>query len=234
MYDKKITFGSEYNGPKILISIPTMGRICKYVTQWLIATLLYENHLLRCHGEVIMPTDRPYEQNLHKIIYNLNVNGQYDFWINIDDDNPPVKNIIDLIFLDKDMIGCPTPVWKYEPGKAERPIMWNAYDYEQSQDAYREHECKEGLQQVDAVGTGCFILAQRCFSHHALRQGAFTRKLDKHGLVYKGNDISFCERLLAADFSIFAHFGYPCHHFNNIDLLDVASSIGEMFKDSDA
>lgn len=229
MIGKRLHFGSEYNGPKILLSIPTTGRICKHVVQWLIETISYENHNQRCHGEIIMPTDRPYEQNLHKIVYGLNVDKHdYDFWISIDDDNPPIANIIDLVFLDKDMIGCPTPVWHYVPGKAERPIMWNTYDYVPDKDAYKEHEDKNGLQEMDAVGTGCFVLANRCFTHEALRCGAFARKLDCHGLVHKGNDISFCERLKDAGFSVYAHYGYPCRHFSTIDLLDASSAIGEI------
>lgn len=227
MITSRVAFGGEYNGPRVLITVPTTGNVRKELAEWLLEVMAYENHMLRCHGDVCFPTDRPYEQNQHNIVNDLKKHG-YEYWVSIDDDNPPTKNILDLIFLQKDMIGCPTPVWKYVPGKAERPFMWNAYDYVSGEDAYKEHDPKEGLQEVDAVGTGCFIIAQYCFNHVSLRQGAFTRKIDDQGLVYKGNDISFCERFKAAGFHIFAHYDYPCRHITAIDLFDNAKAIGEM------
>lgn len=179
------------------------------------------------NGHICFPVDRPYEQNQNAIAQYVLKHG-YEFWISIDSDNPPQKNIIDLVFLNKDMIGCPTPVWKYIQGKGERPYMWNTYDYLPEQDAYKEHGPKEGLQKMDAVGTGCFVIHERCLSHSSLRKGPFTRIINSDGLVYKGNDISFCERLRKAGFEIFAHYNYPCHHFTTIDLIDVAKSIGEL------
>lgn len=227
MLGHREAFGGAYNGPKVLLTVPTTGRIRKEILLWLLKIVAYENRLSRCHGHICLPTDRPYEQTQHTIVLDL-LENDYDYWVSVDDDNPPLRNVLDLIFLEKDLIGCPTPVWKYDPSKAERPFMWNAYDYDPEEDAYREHEDKTGLQSVDAIGTGCFVAAQRCFSHHALRQGAFTRKLKSNGLVYKGNDISFCERFRSAGFNIFAHYEYPCRHFSTIDLFDCATAFGRL------
>lgn len=204
-----------------------MGTLRRELAIWLLEIFAIESYNCRCHGHIVFPVGRPYEQNQHQIIIEL-FKHDYDFWISIDEDNPPVKNIIDLIFLNKDMIGCPTPVWHYVKGKAERPVMWNTYDYVSKEDGYTEHVSKNGLQEMDAVGTGCFVIHQRCFDHDLTRQGAFTRELDSQGLVYKGNDISFCEKLKKAGFHIFAHYDYPCRHYNTINLLDTISAFGEI------
>lgn len=227
MLGRSIALGCQYNGPKILLTIPNTGDLNRELAMWLLEVQQVEAHNCRVNGRIFFPMDRPYEQNQNAIALFFE-EEQYDFWISIDADNPPRKNIIDLVFLNKDMIGCPTPVWKYVKGRGERPIMWNAYDYLQDQDAYAEHSPKEGLQKVDAVGTGCFVIHQRCFPTCPRGEGPFDRIKDSKGLVYKGNDISFCERLQQNGFEIYAHYDYPCNHFNTVNLIDVASAFGEL------
>jgi GT2 family glycosyltransferase len=171
------------------------------------------------------PSHRPYENNLHHIVRDF-CKSDFDFWLSMDSDNPPMKNPLDLVELDKDVLGLPTPVWHYTNKPGERPIYWNAYDYVVESDAYREHPTRDGLQRVDAIGTGCFLLARRVFDHPGMREAPFRRKLHPDGTVHKGNDISFCERARARGFEIWAHYGYPCWHYNdNIELAEVESAI---------
>lgn len=185
----------------------------------------------RCKVKTITPSHNPYENNLHHIV-NYFLKGDYDFWLNIDADNPPIKNPLDLVFFDKDIIGCPTPIWHFtgKEGKGERPLYWNAYDYVPEKDAYREHEPREGLQRVDAIGTGCFLVAKRVFLHPEMQKGAFTRSLNPNGTVNKGNDICFCERARSLDFEIYAHFGYPCQHFNELELNEVVRAFRNLYE----
>ena len=157
--------------------------------------------------------------------------GDYDYWLSFDSDNPPTQNPLDLVEYDRDIIGCPTPVWHFDgKHKGERPIYWNVYDYVKEKGAYREYAKKEGLQKVDAVGTGCVLFARRVFENPEMQKGAFTRKLYPDGRVGKGNDISFCERAREQGFEIYAHFGYPCLHFNELELTEVIRAYGELEK----
>ena len=201
----------------ILVSVPNQGWIHKLVS-------LSTNKLLMDRGykcNIIYPTHNPFENNLHHIINDF-VAGNYDYWLSIDADNPPMSNPLDLIELDKDIIGLPTPVWHFtDKVKGERPWYENVYKYIPEEDAYAEWKDKKGLQEVDAIGTGCFIIARRVFDNPELRKGAFTRKLNPDGTVNKGNDISFCERAKEQGFKIFAHFDYKCQHFNELELHEV-------------
>ena len=148
--------------------------------------------------------------------------GDYNYWLSIDADNPPIDNPLDLVELDKDIIGLPTPVWHFtEKKKGERPIYWNAYDYVPEEDAYKEHLPRTGLQKVDAIGTGCFLIARRVFENPEMRKAPFERKLLEDGRVNKGNDISFCERARGQGFEIYSHYDYPCMHFNELELNEV-------------
>jgi hypothetical protein len=156
----------------------------------------------------------------------------FDYWVSFDSDNPPYKNPLDLINLDLDIVGCPTPVWHFRGTEKEgsRPIYWNAYSYVEEEDAYREYQPQKGLQRVDAIGTGCFVIARRVFEHPEMRKGPFIRKTLPDGRVDKGNDISFCERATACGFDIWAHFDYQCMHFNEIELNEIIRAHEILFR----
>lgn len=205
------------NRKKVLISFPNTGWIHKLVFM-AGAKLLSDS---RYKSTVIVPTHNPYENNLHHIRNDF-IEGDFDYWLNIDADNPPMNNPLDLIDLDRDIIGCPTPVYHFaDKIKGERPWYENAYQYVKEKDAYREWPTKEGLQKVDAVGTGCLLMARRVFDNPEMRKGCFSRVLYPDGRVERGNDIAFCERAKKQGFEIWAHYDYRCQHFNELEMHEV-------------
>lgn len=161
----------------------------------------------------------PYENNLAQIRLTM-LHREFDWWLNIDADNPPMKNPLELIEYDLPLTGLPTPVWVFTDTPKERPICWNAYKYLPDIDEYTEWNPKEGLQQVDAIGAGCF-LARRDLME-VMDDQPFVRRYDKEGRAIKGADIAFCEKIRAKGLPIHAHFDYPCRHFHEIDLVDVS------------
>jgi hypothetical protein len=209
---------------RVLITVPN--------TKWIHKTVVHILLLLqvdkRYHTTIEFPSARPYENNLNKIVRTF-LDRDYDFWLSIDVDNAPIRNPLDLVGLDKDIIGLPTPIWHFEnKKKGERPIYWNGYDYVEKDLAYKEHLPREGLQKVDAVGTGCFLIARRVFLSPIMQRGPFVRKLNMDGSVDKGNDISFCERAREQGFEIYCHYDYPCNHFTELNLHEVAYAIKQL------
>lgn len=179
----------------------------------------------------IWPTHSPYENNLNHIVKDF-IKDDYDFWLNIDSDNPPMKNPIDLIDLDLDIIGLPTPVWHFSgnESKGERPIYWNGYDYVPKEQAYKEHLPREGLQRVDAIGTGCFIVSKRVFEDPFMRIGPFLREYREDGTVLYGNDIAFSSRARNQGFKLYMHYDYPCFHFNELDLNEIVKAFRNLYE----
>jgi hypothetical protein len=178
----------------------------------------------RYNLEITMPTFNPFENGLHHTV-NEFVGGNYDYWLCINADNPPLANPLDLVELDKDIIGCPTPIYHFNnKTEGERPWYENVYEYVSETGRYKEWPIKKGLQKVDAIGTGCFLIARRVFDHPEMRKGAFNRKLNPDGTVHKGNDISFSERAIENGFEIYAHFDYRCRHYKEIDLYGVINA----------
>ncbi len=209
---------------KILCSVPNTGWIHKLVcraTDYILLDGRYEVTLIR-------PTHRPYENNLHHIVNDF-MDGGYHFWLNIDADNPPINNPLDLVELDLDIVGLPTPVFHNTGnGNGERPIYWNGYKWNEEKKGFNEWSVKKGLQEVDAVGTGCFLINRRVFNHPEMRKAPFQRTYYEDGRVEFGNDIAFCQRAKKSGFRIHCHYSYPCNHFNELELNEVVKAFSEM------
>ena len=164
----------------VLVTVPNLHWVSTYVTERLLRLIQDRRYRVR----ISMPSNKPYENNQHHIVKDF-LAGEYDYWLSIDADNPPSRNPLDLVELDLDIVGLPTPVWHFTgdpPG--ERPIYFNVYKAHPG-GAYNEWQPQEGLQKVDAIGTGCFLVARRVFEHPDMRKGAFARKVNPDGTVDK-------------------------------------------------
>jgi hypothetical protein len=210
---------------KVLVSIPNEGTIHKHVCFVTDRLLLDPRYTVK----IIRPQHRPYENNLHHIV-NEFVNDGHDFWLNIDSDNPPYRNPLDLVELDLDVVGLPTPVIHIVEGNGERPVYENCYKYVEDKDAYTEWPEKNGLQRVDALGTGCVLYNKRVFADPEMRKAPFQRLFNEDGTVERGNDIAFSERARARGFLLFAHYNYRCMHFSTIEIHEVAQAFFNMEK----
>jgi len=213
----------------VLISIPT-SPANPYIHKGVVRVLpgLYADKRYRV--KVIFPSHNPFENNLHHIVKDF-VAGKFDYWLSIDSDNPPLRNPLDLIVLDKDIMGLPTPVVHFDDDHlGDRPVYWNAYKYVLDKDGYKPYEPMTGLQRVDAIGTGCFIVAKRVFQNREMLKAPFARVLNEDGTVERGNDIAFCERATNQGFEIWAHFDYTCQHFNEVEVNEMVQHFREFFK----
>jgi len=205
----------------ILVTVPNLYWIHKTVVRTMLLLLMEDRYKV----VIQMPTHRPYVNNLHHCVNEFMGERDYSYWLNIDADNPPLRNPLDLVVLDKDIIGFPTPVWHSEKEQDANPIYHTGYDYVSPEDAYTEHGPQDGLQPVDAIGTGCFLVAKRVFRHPDLRYGAFFRTWYPDGTMHKGNDIAFSERARRVGFELFCHYDYPCDHLAEIPLRSVKGAL---------
>lgn len=206
--------------PTVYITVPNgSGNLHKHV-HFAICKMLCDQRVKIRHD---CPTHSPYVQNLHKCMHDFLDHGE-DFWLSIDDDNPPTRNPLDLVDLDLDVVGLPTPVW-HNSVEGDRPWYFNALDA--VADGYVPHMDCEGLQEVDAIGSGCFLVAKRVML--ALKdQQPFMREWRPDGLVEVGGDYSFCRKVKAAGFKVWAHFDYPCRHFNELEVGEVIRAFAAM------
>ena len=169
------------------------------------------------------PTHSPYVNNLHHCVKDF-LHGGEDYWLTIDTDNPPMNNPLDLIEYDLDVVGFPTPVWHNSvPG--DRPWYFNALDIEGG--GYTPHTDTNGLQEVDAVGSGCLLISREVILELKDQQ-PFMRVWNPDGTVEIGGDYSFCRKAKKAGFKIWTHYDYPCRHFNEVDLIESIQAFGSI------
>jgi hypothetical protein len=207
----------------VYITVPNGdGWLHKHVHFVICKMLADQRHQIR-HD---CPTHSPYVNNLHHCVRDF-LRGGEDYWLSIDTDNPPMNNPLDLIEYDCDVVGCPTPVWCNKI-KGDRPWYFNALKWVEDEQGYQPY-CEEmrGLKEVDAIGSGCMLIARRVISK--LRdQQPFMRQWNKDGTVEIGGDYSFCQKVKKAGFRVWTHFDYPCHHFNEVSLIEVIEAMNGM------
>jgi hypothetical protein len=206
--------------PKVLLSIPNTGWVHKVV--FLAVLEIVKDP--RIDLTIVVPTLRPYAHNMNTIAKKV-AEGPWDFWISMDDDNPPRKNPIDLIFLDKDIVGCPTPVWRYSGPNA---IPWFVNAMVELPDGSAFVPCRNGngLVEVDAIGSGCLVIAKRVCEKV---KAPFMREWDDDGLVLRGCDFAFCVRAREMGFKIHAHYDYMCRHFKEHDMGEMITMVRRVF-----
>ena len=168
-----------------------------------------------------LPAEKPIEHNRNSIVKRF-LETDFDYLMMLDCDIIPPANIWKLVDFDKDVIGglcfaykqnrvIPLALKKHPETEGE--AKWK----------YRTFTRKDiigGLTEVDAIGTGCIIIARRVLEYPKMKP-AFVNYYDKDGLRIEGLDLSFCRRAQELGFKIYVHFDYPCSHYCDMDLKEI-------------
>lgn len=159
--------------------------------------------------------------NLSPIAHNRNtivkkfLESDCDYLLQIDNDNIPAKNPLELIDImnekQLDVLSC--PVWIYQHKK-----LLNVYKYDKEGYLiplnYKEYSFK-GLVEVDATGSGVLLCSRKVLQSI---QAPFERKFDENGIETRGLDLYFCDKAKEKDFAIFTHMDYIAQHYKTVDL----------------
>ena len=155
---------------------------------------------------------RPSE-NARNHSVKLMLDGGYDYLLTIDHDTVPLRNPIDLIALNLDVVGFAVPQWNISD--PDYPIYFVGMD--KADGGYTEHKEKDWLQEVDAVGSGCLLLSRKVLE--AVEE-PFVRKW-KEGFAVTGLDFYFCEKAKEKGFKVYCHYDYVADHHKELSLLSV-------------
>lgn len=191
---------------KVLVSILNQGHVRSELCS---AIKVIENDP-RYEVTLIYSCLKPSENNRN---YTAQLGRNYDFFLTIDDDVVPLKNPLDLIEMNLDIVACATPQWNLTD--PNYPLYFVGMD--RVEGGYKEHKKKQGLQEVDAVGSGCLLIAKRVLE--AIEE-PFVRKW-KDGFAITGLDFYFCEKAKEKGFKVYCHYGYLCDHYKELSLLSV-------------
>ena len=174
--------------------------------------------------EIFFPAARPIPVNRNTIVKKF-LDGDWDYLVMLDDDNPCYKNIFDFLDLDLPVVGG------VYPGKSKNGIIFFAFDVVdvdgKPEFKQRPLDKREGLQKVDGVATGLIVI-QRWVLEKMYEHGytaPFSESYTEHGEFEYGDDMGFCVKCGELGIDIYAHYDYIGSHFKTVDLLWVADLV---------
>ena len=190
---------------KVVIAIPTGGNIHHKVVGVL-------SHLLLNTTKYKLDT---YISKMVGIGEHRNVivkdflEGKADYLLMIDSDNPPPLNVLDLVELDKPVIGLPTPInMDWIQGMTE--IFYNIF-----KDGLPVKQRGQGLEEVEAVGSGVILIRRDVLEKI---KHPFTTVRNEDDLRTVGTDTAFCMKCKKNKIKVYTHWDYKCSHFKTINL----------------
>lgn len=178
---------------KILIGVPTRGRIHALVVDRLISALNDKRYSVDLYIEI---NSRSVEEARNRIVKQALLK-EADYLYMLDDDVVPTKNPLDLIELEESIIACPYPL-SYLNNQLEREDRWSTKPWFQGD-----------IHVVEKSGAGCLLISREVLEKI---KAPFTAPRDRDGLWALSEDYSFCDRARNHGFQVRAHFGYPCWH----------------------
>jgi hypothetical protein len=206
-YVESIMPKTDSNKKTVVIAIPHMGQITAgletRITQWIMEGKYNVKQMFSC----IKPT---YANRNHIAQEFLKTDA--DYLLTIDSDTIPLKNPLNMIEHDKDIIGGVYPTWKNDA------FIWLACKLRED-GAYIQYpkEYRQGIKEVDALGTGCMLIKRKVLETISMpfvdkvREGVGDREL--------GHDLYFCKRAKELDFEVWADWDLECEHHKEINLL---------------
>lgn len=191
---------------KVLIGIPTRGRV-NVLTMFSLIEVKKDS---RFKVSVYASMDGlSVENNRNKIVKYFLEEGDWDYLFLLDDDVVPPANILDLVTLEKDIVGG---VYKIFRNTQNPEPEYGAFWHEAETNRYKSTK-GAGLVEVDAINGGCLLISRNVLQEI---QTPFTAERNDQGLWALGEDLSFCKSARALGFKVFAHFGYECGHVTEV------------------
>ena len=168
----------------------------------------------------LTPSKRPIPSNRNSIVKKF-LKTDNDILYMQDDDNPPLQNPFELLQYDKDVIAIPTPA------NDKKGIHWMVYRFGEEYPEkiiYKVFPQKDrhGLQQVDAISTGCIFVKREVLEKV---KRPFEDIFDKYGCLANSDDMAFADKCKKAGFEQWTHFDYYCSHYKTVDLLRMLKMI---------
>lgn len=134
----------------------------------------------------------------------------------IDDDIvPPVNALEQLLTHDKDIVAAACPLIGPD-SKRDLKITFNAFTVSEDE-TYTPIIDAIGLQEADAVGTGCIMIKRDVLEN--IESPFITQYNKNNGLKTTGEDINFCKKAKGLCIEIYSDFGLKCKHIKSCNLL---------------
>ena len=171
--------------------------------------------------------------NVTNVDYNRNqitkmfLESDCEWLLMIDEDNPPLRNPLELIEFNKDIMVLPTLMMKNDKATDNNTrLAFNCFKtIKVGKKKGFTTVVNDGnkLFKMDWGGTGCILIRRDVLE---TIPKPFMSLPDKtYGIRKRGEDIYFCQRATKKGFEVWGHWDYTCSHFKRVDLLTIADLI---------
>lgn len=213
--------------PKVMVNILNIGTIQagteSQMIQWM------REYSDRYNFQLFVPAARPIPNNRNTIVEKF-LEGDYDYLFQLDEDTVPMKNPFCLLEHDKDVVGG------VYPGRGTLGYHFHAYyfgdKFPKDKKAklkrgdvffvYPPPEKRVGLQKVDAVATGCFLVKRHVLEKmYKAGFAPFEDMFDEHGVLMTNDDMAFCIKCWRLGIDVYADWDMICDHIKKQSMLEV-------------
>lgn len=202
---------------KLLILIPCRGTLVEGLVKWLWYAIpkapfpvVWDTH----HGR---PEDDVRNGMVQRFLQDP---AGYTHLMMIDDDVIPPPHALQMVLHDMPIVGATVFTWK--DGEPLALLMkWDEekQGYRQDNEAIEKLNSGEKLVEVDASGTGCFVVKRQVYEN--LVTNWFRYSYDLDGKITCGEDFSFCKRCKEIGYSVWVDGSVQCGHIGSIDIAEV-------------
>lgn len=202
---------------KLLILIPCRGTLVEGLVKWLKYAVPQAPFLVEWDTHHGRPEDDARNGMVQRFLADPK---NYTHLMMIDDDIIPPPHALRMVLYNKPIVSAVVFTWK--DGEPLGLLMkWDEKEkgYKQDTEAINKINTGETLVNIDASGTGCFIVKREVYEN--LVSNWFRYQYDEIGKVCLGEDFSFYRRAKEIGYSIWVDGTVFCGHIGSIDILEV-------------
>ena len=189
---------------KIFIGVPNTGFLKTELVEWLFRLKNDD----KFKTTLFFPQNRPHDYNRNVIVTEF-LKTDNDYLLMIDSDVVPVSNVLELANFDVGIVSG--YVKAYKNGETI-PI-----GMKKVKGGYKvKSPLKVGMNEVDAVGTGCLMVKREVFEK--MDKPYFRFQYDENGFLSNGEDFHFCEKAKQLGYKIYFNGSYPAQHFTLVNI----------------
>lgn len=180
------------------------------IRQELVRTINYINSQTDYDVHIDFPDDKPISQNRNKIVQDFLAHKEFDYLLMIDDDVVPPQTILSMADYEEDIVGA--LYFMYQQQKLMPVAFMKSKEGMYTPLNFKD---KDGLVEIDAVGTGCIMLSRKVLE---AVKSPFLNVYDPDGIKMFGLDIAFCRKAKEKGFKVHVHIDFPASHWQIMDL----------------
>lgn len=206
---------------RVMISVLNQGSIRIEI----VALLLHLTRKNEFDIIIDFPCEKPISHNRNQTVKRF-LESDADYLLFLDGDIVPPQRVLDLMKYDFDVIGALCFAYK---GTSINPLVLKRFRQKNGKIAYRTYNFKDphGVQEVDAIGTGCMLIARRVLEDV---KAPFINYYDRDGIRTIGLDLAFCEKAKKLGYKVWVDLDMNCAHWTTIDLRQVYQAFSTEIK----